>query len=381
MILTINIEQDDENDLAKAWDRTMNAANDQDIIILPPGDYTTSKSLIISKQVSLIAYGAKVKSKNFTGVIVKARSKIFGIEMLGGGSTNLDHFGIDIQSRCYLVSCTARNFGADGFRILGDVELTPPTSASLSILIACESTGNNGRGFSLKGGDANACLILACSTSNCGGNYSSRKDNEPLIAGYHDDSFLGSYIVACHSGIHKDSTIGYCANKSSARSLIIGCYQEMSHDLLVGGQNVIAWCVGNVSPNSTGVVFRGNSIVGKFVLNGFGESKPTLTFSPNKINGVLAQLSSALDKFSYTIERSTVGKRNGWWVLRRANSSTQDILAWQADDSPPGSTAPVKPAQIWVPLGVLIGQSQKLLNDEWMNQIEQKISALEGKIK
>lgn len=380
-LLSQYIQPQDHGDLAPAWDRLMSAAQSDDLVIVPPGEYETSRPLDIVERVHVSAIGVKVKAKNSAAMrVMAARSSVVGIEVLGGGRTASQSSGVEIRARARLIGCTARNFGFDGFSIVGDVNNNPPTSASISLLLGCESTGHGGRAFVAEGGDANACLFLGCSTSDCIGEFAGRLPGERRVAGYHDRSFLGCYFVGCHGGVHDaglpaaERPLGYCATKPGSRSVIVGCYQEMSNETLVTGDNVSAWMVGPIAEASTGGVFRGNVIAGRFSFTSLaGQVKAALNFSPTNIDGMLAEVRSALDTHGYALIRETVGPRAGWWALRRANTTGQDVLAWRAD------AKTNQPAQLWAPFGVLLGQSKKQINDAWMSSIEARLAALESK--
>lgn len=380
-LLSQYIQPQDQGDLAPAWDRLMSAAQSDDLVIVPPGEYETSRPLDIVERVHVSAIGVKVKAKNSAAMrVMAARSSVVGIEVLGGGRTASQSSGVEIRARARLIGCTARNFGFDGFSIVGDVNNNPPTSASISLLLGCESTGHGGRAFVAEGGDANACLFLGCSTSDCIGEFAGRLPGERRVAGYHDRSFLGCYFVGCHGGVHDaglpaaERPLGYCATKPGSRSVIVGCYQEMSNETLVTGDNVSAWMVGPIAEASTGGVFRGNVIAGRFSFTSLaGQVKAALNFSPTNIDGMLAEVRSALDTHGYALIRETVGPRAGWWALRRANTTGQDVLAWRAD------AKTNQPAQLWAPFGVLLGQSKKQINDAWMSSIEARLAALESK--
>ena len=373
-LLSQYVQPQDQGDLAPAWDRLMLAVQGDETIVIPPGDYETSRPLDVTQRVLVLAWGATVKARQSTAVRMLARgATIVGLEVLGGGKDNPSH-GVYVNARSRLVWCTSRNFGRDGFYIVGDVNHQPPTSASISHLIGCESTGHGGRGFSAIGGDANVCLFLGCSTSACDGEYEGRSPNAPRVGGYHDQSFLGCYFVGCHGGVHPTGVLGYCLDGDSSRSLMVGCYQEMGNESHVSHDNVAAWNVGPVSATSTGGVFRGNSIAGKFAFSALsGQVKAALNFAPTGIDGMLAEVRSALDTHGYALIRETTGPRAGWWALRRANTTGQDVLAWRAD------AKTNQPAQLWAPFGILVGQGKKQITDAWASNIEARLAALEAK--
>lgn len=381
VLLSQYVQPQDQGDVSLAWDRCIASIatpppGDYETIVIPPGEYETSKSLDVNKRVLVLAWGVRLKARQSSGVRIASKgSVIVGLEVLGGGTASAPtSHGFDISAKARLVWCTARNFGGDGFRIVADVNAQPPTSASTSQLYGCESTGHAGRGFSAQGGDANAILFVACSTSACGGEYAGRPSTAPKVGGFHDASFLGCYFIACHSGVHASGVVSYCAVGDSSRSVVAACYSEMGHAIRVDAQNVAAWNVGSIDPASTGTAYRGNTITGKFVFPGIGaQTKPALTFSPNQLDGMLAAVTSALDTHGYAVQRVTSGARDGWWTLRRANTATQDVLAVQCD------VKTNQPPALWAPLGMLVGASKKALSDQWMASIETRLAALENK--
>lgn len=377
-LLSQFIQQGDQGDVSLAWNRAIAAASDDEVVVVSPGAYETSAPLEINKRVHVVGLGASIKARSTSAVrITAARASVVGLEALGGGKQNLS-IGFDVQARCRLLSCVARNFGKDGFALVGDVHRQPPTSASISLIVGCESTGNRGRGFVVEGGDANACLFLGCSARSCDGEFDGRLDGERKVGGYHDRSFLGSYFVACHGGefgVDGDRPLGYCATKPGSRSLIVGCYQEMSNEVLVTGDNVAAWCVGPTAPESTGGVFRGGSVLGRFTFEAlFGVVRPRLVFSPTKIDGYLAEIRSALDDYAFALVRDTTGPGAGYWCVKQANTDARDVIRIRADGSEKG------PPDLWLPLNAFLGPTRKPITDAWLTQVEQRLAAAEARL-
>lgn len=382
VLLTQFVQQGDQGDISLAWGRMMSSIQGAaEVIVIPPGDYETSQPLDVSAPVLVIAWGASIKARHSAAVRMTApRATIVGLEVLGGGRLNNQSHGFDIRARARLAWCTARNFGLDGFSLIGDVNVQPPTSVSISLLVGCESTGHGGRGFVAQAGDANAILFLGCTSSDCLGEFAGRQPGERRVGGFHDLSFIGSYFIGCHGGVHDKDTpaperaLGYCATKAASRSVIAACYQEMSNETLVANDNVAAWCVGPVASESTGGVFRGGSILGKFSFESIlGVVKPRLVFSPTKIDGYLAEIRSALDTYAFALVRDTTGAGAGYWTIRQRNTDSGDVVRLLAD-------AKLNlPPEIWFPLGLLVGPARKPISDAWMTSIEQRISALESK--
>lgn len=383
ILLSQFIEPGDQGDIVLAWNRAMAAVQGAgETIIIQPGEYETSQPLDVSEPVLMIAWGVKLKARSSAAVRVTApRATIVGLEVLGGGRTANQSSGFDIRARARLVWCTARNFGLDGFSLVGDVNVQPPTSVSISLLIGCESTGHGGRGFVAQAGDANAILFLGCTSSDCLGEFAGRQPGERRVGGFHDLSFLGSYFLGCHGGVHdKDApaperALGYCATKPASRSVIAACYQEMSNETLIAGDNVAAWMVGPIAEESTGGVFRGGSILGKFSFESIlGVVKPRLIFAPNKIDGYLAEIRSALDNHAFALVRDTTGPGSGYWTIKQRNTDAGDVVRLLAD------AKANLPPELWFPLGIFLGASRRKIDDAWVAQLELRLAAIEARL-
>ena len=95
------------------------------------------------------------------------------------------------------------------------------------------------------------------------------------------------------------------------------------------------------------------------------------TWNPDSLDGKLANLTSALDTYGFALQRVTTGARAGWWTIRRSNTSSQDILAFAADQK--NQT----PVALWAPQGIRLGSTQKVVDDTLINSIEARLAALE----
>lgn len=383
VLLTQFVEPGDQDDISLAWGRMMSSIQGApETVIIPPGEYETSQPLDVSAPVLVIAWGVSLKARHSAAVrVTSPRATIVGLEVLGGGRLNNQSHGFDIRARARLVWCTARNFGLDGFSLVGDVNVQPPTSVSISLLVGCESTGHGGRGFVAQAGDANAILFLGCTSSDCLGEFAGRQPGERRVGGFHDLSFLGSYFLGCHGGVHdKDApaperALGYCATKPASRSVIAACYQEMSNEMLVQNDNVVAWTVGPVSSESNGGVFRGGSILGKFSFESIlGAVKPRLIFAPNKIDGYLAEVRSALDNHAFALVRDTTGAGAGYWTIKQRNTDAGDVIRLLAD------AKANLPPELWFPLGIFVGPARKKIDDAWVTQLELRLAAIEARL-
>lgn len=356
-----------QGDFADAWDAATAQAVDGDTLLVPPGAYTSSRPVTLGKRLLVFAWGAVVTFAQCAGLKLAsgaARSIVVGLDVRSTSKADITEHGYGIECQARLVWCVARKFGGDGFHVSADINLG--TNANTGTLFGCESTGHGGRGFSWIGGDSNAWTVLACTTSGCAGEYAERGP-APRVAGFHDRSFLGNRILGCHSGTHDQGALGYWLAGDSSRGVALGCYQESGHAIRVEGSNVAVGNLGALDATGTGFAMTGRTVLGRMTM---GAAAAEATW--NAAAGLL-DLRSSLDAYGYALRRETTGPRAGWWVLRRANTAGQDVLALRADGKAQA------PAEVWAPLGVRVGPTQRLVDAALLDSIEARLFALEAK--
>ncbi len=195
-------------------------------IIVPGGSYRISQSIRVDKHIVLRGAGGSYSNPSsvikpdpgVTGIIIERYSSS---EFGGAGDTstieNLAVYpnvksgtahGFHLKSPATLRNCFANNCSGNGFHIVGSLPLAP----DLWHLDECMSQNNDGDGYFIMGGDANAGIAIRCSASTNTG------------WGFRDSSFLGNTFVACHTDANV--TGPYTVTQTTAQSLLLGCYAE-----------------------------------------------------------------------------------------------------------------------------------------------------------
>lgn len=381
MLIDDWIKVDDGGDISLAWDRMMLALRADSAklgcrVEFAAKDYYTTRTLDVTRRVLISGQGhggslsnTKLRAHGCSGFRFWAGndptaprypdgdsqwSSLSDISVYHEGSFgDLSRHGVVVNAPVSLTNVQAQAFPGDGFHIEGDIA-TKKTSASLTRLYNCVAQSNGGRGFALLGGDASACSVVGCSSSENVGDYDGR-NGAPLVGGFYDFGFLGNHFYACHSGHHPGSALAYLVTNPNARSELIGCYTEtgnlvrlMSPSIGIGGNLPL-------TADSTGTVVSGSggglSILGKLALAGLGQLKAKLTLSPNNLDGIVAEITSALDTYGYSLFRETTGPGAGWWSIRQANTWARAVLALRADGGPNVKATPA----LWAPQGLRLG--------------------------
>ncbi len=344
------IEPQDNGDIAPAWARVM--GDTPLIIIMTPGaTYQTSTTLVMTRKVILVGFSTLILCALGAFVVTPAAALcVFaGIEARGT-DLSLYHHGWTLNARAFIFGCIARKFGGDGFHVEADV-VWQGTNANSGVMIWCESTGHMGRAYSWRGGDANAWTIIHCSTSGCRGNYYDEQGVIilPRVAGFHDASFLGTRLIACHSGVHviqqdQPSPLGYDLSGNSGAGVLAFSYQESGHQACVKYSNI---AIGNImgggyTSDSDGTVLEGKQLRGRLEYTR-GDAIGAKISLGTPVDGSIAQI-SAPGGYGYALQRLTLP----WWVVRWANA--QDVIALATNK-----------AQIFFPVGITLGAGTKLM--------------------
>ncbi len=346
------IEPQDGGDIAPAWDRAM--ASSAALIIATPGAaYSTTRELAVIRRVVFVGWLATIYCAmgGFKFSAGGASSLFFGATIHSNNKAALAH-GYNFAARAIMLWCSAIKFGGDGFHVEADV-VHEGSNANSGTMIGCSSTGHLGRGFSWRGGDSNAWLALMCTTSGCVGEYAERKDAQGVdlherVPGFHDDSFLGCRLIACHSGTHiaVDGVhgLGYCSDNNSSAGVVAFCYQENGCLLKVQHHNTAIGNLGGYTADSDALIISGRRIRGLLEYTRGDAIGATLSLG-RPIDGAIGELKAAGDAHGYALLREAAPSTR--WVIRRANSAPQTVLAFRTDK-----------AAVVAPLGVSIGYGQ-----------------------
>lgn len=351
-LLDSYIEPADSGDISLAWDRAM-AGNALVIVPTPGATYVAQSTLVVSRRVLVLSWAATfwiAASTCFRVTSGGARSAFVGVSAESNRQGGLGAHGWDFQARAYALLCRAEKFAGDGFHVEADV--TSGTNANSGALLWCDSVSHLGRAYSWRGGDSNAWTVIGCTTSNCVGDWltTSGQPGAPRVAGYHDQSFLGTRIIACQSGAHVSNDgvapIGYCLDGNSGAGVIAFSYQEggpLGPKVCVRHSNIAIGNLCGYTDDSDGLRIGGPKILGRLVFGGAGVIASTLTIGA-PTDGSIGEIKSALDGYGYSLTRTPNVGSVGYWEIRRANSSAQTVLALRADK-----------AGILAPLGLSLG--------------------------
>lgn len=354
----------DGDDIAPAWDRAM-ATTAAVVVATPWKTYEASRTLDIARKVIVVGWLATFffGAAGFRLLTGSAGSMLFGVEARSVSKASLRSHAFEVATRCALFFCTARKFGGDGFHVAADVTVQPPTNANGGLMVGCDSTGHAGRGFSWRGGDANAWTVIAGTTSACVGDWIDRVEQDqdvlgsPRVGGFHDMSFLGTRIFGSHSGVHTAtgdvSPLGYCMDGDAGSGLIIGCYQEGNTPLMkVRHHNTAIANLGQYTADSDGAIVGGRRLRGRWEFSRADAIDATLTLgTPGP--GSIGEIKSKLDGYGYGLVREPNPQNPThprWWVVRWGNIAAGTVLAFRADA--PGLLAP---------LGLMLGAQKRLL--------------------
>lgn len=382
------IEQGDAGDIALAWDRAM-ADTAREIAMSPAAVYKATRPLVVRRQVVIDGDGANLVT---TGVGVHVaygarRPEIHALTIHGTGAKLLGHHGFLFESSAIVHRCWAKAAGGDGFHVSADLSRTPPTNANAGEMHGCLASACGGRGYSWRGGDANAWLVVKCSASDNAGDYEHLgscagspcdcyRGDTGTVGGFHDHSFLGNHFIGCDTGNLGAGSLAFALDGDSSSGSMHGCYIESSNRVLVMRGNV---CVGGnagFDPRSDGMCIRGGRVTGRAV---FGNSAPgpvdaTIELGgPAGLDGAVLEMRSAADRYGYSVRRMVSGGLSGWYGLMRANAASQAVLAWKGD----GNVG--QPPALWAPLGVRVGPTQRPVDAAWVDSIEARLAALEAK--
>lgn len=325
-LLDSYIEPQDGTDIAPAWDRAM-ASTPLVIIATPGATYHASRPLEVTRRVVLLGWATLFYAALGAFVVRGAASMslFFGIDT---HSTNRPA-GADawlFKSRAWCVLCSAKKFGGDGFRVEADV-VHEGTNANSGVLLGCSSTGHTGRAFSWRGGDANAWLALMCTTSGCTGEYAERNGG-PFVAGFHDASFLGTRVIACHSGVHQLTDgvhpLGYCFDGNSGAGLMLGCYQEGKDPYsVVRHQNTAIANVALFTADSDGAIVSGRRLRGRWEFSRADAINATLTLGA-PTTGAIGEI-KVPGEYPYALVREAAPSTR--WTIRHANMPQRTVVA------------------------------------------------------
>jgi len=140
-------------------------------------------------------------------------SVIENISIKGGGGVG-SATGLHSRVLCHLKNVAVSEFSGAGFDISASLTFDPLAeygNASLSTLTACTAWSNLGRGFHIRGRDANVIKLDSCNAFGNGD------------FGFDDDGFLGNQYINCHAAGNVGS---YRGIGSVANHTYIGCYVE-----------------------------------------------------------------------------------------------------------------------------------------------------------
>jgi hypothetical protein len=140
-------------------------------------------------------------------------SQIRDLALIGGGGATAT--GLYCRTLIHLTNVASIGFSGDGFDISASTNTDATAeygNASLSTMTRCVAQGNGGRGFHLRGVDANVIKLDSC---NAFGNTS---------WGFDDAGLLGDLYVNCHAAGNVGGS--YRGIGSVANHTYLGCYVE-----------------------------------------------------------------------------------------------------------------------------------------------------------
>lgn len=343
------IEPQDGTDIAPAWDRAMADTSAAFIVATPLRVYRASRAMVVTRRVVFFAWLASFLCSEEAWVFSSggAMSAFVGAEAASVARGAGAH-GFVFNARAWMMLCAAHNFGGDGFHVEADV-VYYGTNANIGCLIGCASSGCDGRGFSWRGGDSNAWLAVMCHAASCSGRWTNLDGSPgaPLVGGFHDQSFLGSRIVACHSGVHKKSAsndlpLGYCMDGDSSFGVLAFSYQEGVEPLVKLRHSNIG--IGNLcvyTDDSDGTTVSGRRVRGGLEFSR-GDVIDATLYVGRPVVGAIAEIRSKLDQYGYSLVREPAPSTQ--WAIRRANMPSQTVMSLRNDT-----------AAIAFPLGVRVG--------------------------
>lgn len=386
------IEQGDAGDIALAWDRAM-ASTAREVSLTPGATYKTARPLVIGRRVAIDGCEANVVATATTGIFVAygARNpEIHALNVLSNGAKTLKHHGFHFESAAIVSRCWAKAAGGDGFHVSADLSRTPPSNANAGEMHGCLASACGGRGYSWRGGDSNAWLVVKCSASDNAGDYECLEScaswaggpcgcyrgSTGLVGGFHDHSFLGNHFVGCDTGNLGIGSLAFALDGDSSSGSMHGCYVESSNKVLVRRGNV---CIGgnaDFAPGSDGFAMRGSRVSGRAVFGNAAAGPVDATIElggPSGLDGSFAEMRTAVDRYGYSIRRMASGGLNGWTGLMRGNQAAQAVLAWRGDGNAGA------PPEVWAPLGIKVGPTQRLVDAAWFDSVTARLAALEAK--
>ncbi len=211
-------------------------------IIVPPGRFQFSRSIVFNRPVHLIGagpstvlyfaqgvHGIFVPHAPVMGVPGGAGSVIEDLEISAWGQQPIETevYGVYTLSTITVRRVRIRGF-VDGLHVFGSVAHPDPaliSNANCSQFYNVDIYFSTRNGLYLKGPDANQCLIIALNASDNG---SILPDGTRVGWGVDDQSFLGNIYLSCHTSSNKGGS--YRSLDPNAKSLFVGCYAELDQN-------------------------------------------------------------------------------------------------------------------------------------------------------
>ncbi len=259
-------------------------------------------------------------------------------------ATTTSGHGIFLTTTTSIEHVTIQAMGGDGVHGEGNWA-TPPSGIIDNCLFADVNVATcKGNGFTLRGGDANTCLVQRC-TAIINDGY-----------GFYDQSFGNTYLM-CHA--EGNATANYRTEQDTNTSAFIGCYAENGPSCPMHGQvTIIGGFLSSADAltQDSGAFTLGWGNMGRQPLSYRNKKSDTnfRTTIGNNANEPISMahfLVSANDDYVSQLALYYLGSSNPWWGYLLDNSPNQEVMRM------PTALAHSRSYGPWMPNGLFIGTS------------------------